>query len=209
MSSFVSPEMLTVTSLSILMTMSPGQDFALVVRNALCHSRRSALFTSLGISLAIWVHVAYCIAGIAILIERSPYLFTALKYAGAAYLLYLGIQSIYKSFQKQKTLNLDANNMTDISLRAALRAGFLSNLLNPKATLLFLGIFTQVISKDTPLSTQIIYGAIIAAIHLIWFGGISYGFSSRKITERFMHNTHKVDRVMGFILCGLAVRLVL
>jgi len=78
-----SNELYLLTTLAIIMAISPGADFALVCRNTISSSSVSGIYTSLGIATALWLHIAYCIAGLAILISNSPVIFTAIKYTGA------------------------------------------------------------------------------------------------------------------------------
>ncbi len=84
-------EAFSVATITILAVISPGADFAMVTRNSMVLSRRAGLLTAVGISLGVLVHVAYSMAGIGLLISRSILLFNALKLAGAAYLVYLGV----------------------------------------------------------------------------------------------------------------------
>ena len=84
-------EAVAVATITILAVISPGADFAMVTRNSMMRSRRAGMLTSVGISLGVLVHVAYSMAGIGLLISRSILLFSAIKFAGAAYLIYLGI----------------------------------------------------------------------------------------------------------------------
>ena len=83
-------ELITVGLVATFMAISPGADFLMVTRNSIFHGRLAGLYSSLGVSLAIWVHVAYSIAGLAIIIANSILLFSIIKYLGAAYLIYIG-----------------------------------------------------------------------------------------------------------------------
>jgi threonine/homoserine/homoserine lactone efflux protein len=81
------PEIISVCVIAVFMSISPGADFVMVTRNCLFHERKAGLYSALGISLAIWVHVAYSIAGVAVIISNSVVLFSMIKYVGAAYLI--------------------------------------------------------------------------------------------------------------------------
>lgn len=129
------PEFLTVVVIHLLAVMSPGPDFALVSRNSFVYSRRSGVFSALGIALGLGVHVAYSLVGIGLLIAQSIVLFSTIKFIGAAYLIYLGVRSL---LSKKKPAGAELlEEKSDITKFAALKQGFLTNILNPKVTLFF------------------------------------------------------------------------
>ena len=85
-----SQQLMNLTILSALSLISPGPDFAIIVRNSLIYSRKTALFTTVGIASGVLVHITYAIIGFAFLADKIQILFTALKYVGSTYLLYIG-----------------------------------------------------------------------------------------------------------------------
>ena len=87
-------EFFTITLIIILAAISPGPDFAMVVKNALSRNRMSGIFTALGVSFSMVIHSTYCILGLAIVISQSLLLFSIVKYIGAAYLIYIGTKSL-------------------------------------------------------------------------------------------------------------------
>src|SRR5580658_8331862 len=95
-------QFVTIGILMLFSVMLPGPDFALVTKNTFLHSRRSGLFTSLGIGAAILVHITYCALGLAFVIANSPILFSIIKYIGSAYLIYLGMTSILSKLPKHR-----------------------------------------------------------------------------------------------------------
>lgn len=136
--------------LMLFTAMLPGPDFALVTKNTLFYSRRSGLFTTLGLGCAVLVHITYCALGLAVIITNSLLLFNAIKYIGACYLVYLGI-TCFLSKQSSQLISAKKNTKTTkISNLTSFRQGFFCNLLNPKASLFFLALFTVIISPATP-----------------------------------------------------------
>ncbi len=87
---FLSMELWQVSVIAVLMAISPGADFAMVTRNSLFYSRRAGLFAALGVAAATWVHTAYTVAGLVVLMAGSVWVFTLVKWAGGLYLLYIG-----------------------------------------------------------------------------------------------------------------------
>jgi len=200
-----SNELYLLTTLAIIMAISPGADFALVCRNTISSSSVSGIYTSLGIATALWLHIAYCIAGLAILISNSPVIFTAIKYTGAIYLVYLGYQSFIlgASIQKNKT-----STGLMLSNRSAFVSGFTSNALNPKTTLFFLSIFTQVVSTSTPVSLQVVYGVIICFAHIIWFSSLSLLLGQQNFLSKTRRFEPQINKTLGIILVLFALRIV-
>src|SRR6266540_3804044 len=116
----------------LLSAMLPGPDFAIVTKNTLLHSRRAGIFTTVGITAAIAIHMTYCLLGLAIVIAHSLWLFNAIKLIGAAYLIYLGIKSLLSKPTSAPSIAARTQHKKDISIGTAFRQGFLCNLLNPK-----------------------------------------------------------------------------
>lgn len=198
-------EIWTVTLISIVMVISPGQDFAIITRNSIVYSRKAGVIASLGIFSAIWLHVAYSLAGVAVLIDKTPALYDVIKYAGAMYLLYLGVKGIIAS---GKSIKNKINTKLNISNLDAFKSGFLSNALNPKTTLFFLSIFTQVVDIETPSSIQLIFGVIIALSHLIWFTLVAYFFSTEYFMKKINSIRSTIDKILGIILIFMAISIV-
>ncbi len=187
------------------MVISPGQDFAIVTRNSLLYSRKAGVWSAIGIFSAIWIHVTYSLAGIAIIISSSPFLYNLIRYLGALYLFGLGVKGLLK---QNVNIIVNDNNKASISDAVAFKNGFLSNALNPKTTLFFLSLFTQVVDINTPFKIQLLYGFIIAFAHLLWFVLIAYFFSSKFFIDKFSHKRLMIERFMGLVLILFAIEIV-
>jgi threonine/homoserine/homoserine lactone efflux protein len=200
-----SNELYLLTTLAIIMAISPGADFALVCRNTMSSSSLSGIYTTLGIATALWLHIAYCIAGLAILINNSPVIFTVIKYTGATYLIYLGYQSFIlgASIQKNKT-----STKLMLSNRSAFVSGFTSNALNPKTTLFFLSIFTQLVSTSTPVALQVVYGVIICFAHMLWFTTLSLLLGQQNFLAKIQRFEAQINKALGIVLVLFALRVV-
>jgi threonine/homoserine/homoserine lactone efflux protein len=128
------PEFLTVALIHFLAVASPGPDFAVVLRQALCQSQTNARATALGVGLGILVHVGYSLLGIGLIIQQSVWLFNVLKVIGALYLTWIAIHCLRA---RAGGIHVEARPDAGQTGLAALRLGFLTNVLNPKATLFF------------------------------------------------------------------------
>ena len=146
-------EFLTVALIHLLAVASPGPDFAVVVRESVTHGRRAGMFTAFGVGTAIFVHVGYSLLGIGIIVSQSIVLFNALKWLAAAYLLYIGIKAL-RAKPADPAAVAQSLPVGERTARGAFTSGFVTNGLNPKATLFFLSLFTVVINPHTPLSIQ-------------------------------------------------------
>ena len=197
-------EIIAVSTIAIFMAVLPGADFVMVTRTSIYNGRLAGLYMSLGMCLSVCIHASYSIAGLAVVIANSAWLFLTIKYLGAAYLIYIAWQLL----TTRESLNSDQNAlMTEMSPFIALRLGFTCNILNPKTSIFFLSIFTQVVSVDTPLIMQISYGLIIMLAHFIWYSGIALLLSHPKILPRFNRQKQKIDKVAGFVLMLIAIKL--
>ena len=197
-------EIIAVSTIAIFMAVLPGADFVMVTRTSIYNGRFAGLYMSLGMCLSVCIHASYSIAGLAVVIANSPWLFSAIKYLGAAYLIYIAWQLL----TTRESLNKDqSSSTTQMSAFVALRLGFTCNILNPKTSIFFLSIFTQVVSIDTPIIMQISYGLIIVLAHFIWYSGVALLLSHPSILPRFNRQKQKVDKVAGFVLMLIAIKL--
>lgn len=201
------PELLTVLVVHLLAVMSPGPDFVLVSQNSLMHSRKTGILTSIGLALGILIHVAYSLIGIGLIISKSVLLFSILKFLCAGYLFYIG----YKSLKAKKTQvgeNLVKSDC-ELGTLAAIKMGFLTNVLNPKVTLFFFALFTQVINPQTPKAIQLVYGLEMSVMTFIWFALVAIVLSHKIIKDRFVSIQHYLEKAFGIILIALGIKVAL
>jgi len=200
----------------LLAVASPGPDFAIVVKQSLTRGRRTALWTSGGIGLAILLHVTYSLLGIGLLVRSSEVWFNVLKFAGAAYIAWIGVQALRSrplpvltpadsppaAFARPQAVERGDS-------RNAFATGFLTNALNPKATVFFISLFVIVVSPETPKLAQAAYGLWMAAVTAAWFSLVSVLFTQPGVRQRFIRHGHWIDRALGLVFLGLAVSLAL
>ena len=197
----------TVAFLNLLAVISPGPDFVIIVRNSLCYSRRAGIFTSLGISAALCIHLFYCAAGIGYIISTSVVLFTILKLLGAGYLILLGVSSC---IAKGSRIDLtEEQTGTDLSRLQAFRIGFLTNVLNPKATLFLLSLFTLVIGNSTPVYIILTISVIIILTAFTWFTIVSIFLAQQNIQTVFLKYEQIINRTLGGFLIFLGAKILL
>lgn len=112
-------EFIAVILITILAVVSPGADFAIVTKNSYLYGRKIGVFTSLGISLGVLVHVTYTLVAVAFVMTYTPQILNIVKYIGALYLIYIG----YKTFTQKPVLETTA--LTAIGTFQAIKYGFL------------------------------------------------------------------------------------
>lgn len=198
---------LTVAFIHILAAASPEPDFIMVVRNSLVYSRRSGVYAAIGLGLGILVHVAYSLAGIALIISQSVLLFTIIKYIGAAYLIYVGVQSLRAKRKSGDVAAGAERERVDLTQWQAIRTGFITNVTNPKVTLFFLSLFTLVIGPTTPLAVKLVMGAEMAIATFLWFAFVAMLVSHRVVRQRITRIQHYIERFMGGVLILFGVKL--
>lgn len=196
----------TITLIAILGALSPGPDFVVVAKNAMSHNRRSGIMSALGVTAGILFHVSYCILGLAIIISKSLLLFSAIRYVGACYLIYLGVKGL---FAKKSGSNNIKQSLSALSYFAAFKQGFLVNVLNPKCILFILSIFTVVIQPGTALHVQALYGIDITLITGAWFICLSLILTHHKIEKRLHKIQHVMTKVMGAVLLAFGIDILL
>ncbi|MEE1867649.1 MULTISPECIES: LysE family translocator [Pseudomonas] len=199
-------EFLTVALIHLLAVASPGPDFAVVVRESVTHGRRAGTWTAFGVGMAIFLHVGYSLLGIGLIVSQSIVLFNALKWLAAAYLLYIGFKALRAGPAAPGSETVQASTV-ERTPRAAFVAGFMTNGLNPKATLFFLSLFTVVINPHTPLAIQAGYGVYLAAATGLWFCLVAMLFSQQRVRAGFARMGHWFDRTMGAVLIALGVKI--
>ncbi|TFZ51727.1 LysE family translocator [Serratia proteamaculans] len=197
-------ELLAVVTITLLAVISPGPDFAMVSRNSLLLSRRAGVLTAVGIGAGVLIHVSYTLIGVGVLIQQSLWLFTLLKSIGAAYLIYLGVSMLRNAGASEASSSCTPAAVSDI---AALKTGFLTNVLNPKTTIFIVSLFMQVVNPQTPLSVQIGYGMFISLAHILWFTAVALLFSAPGINARLMRLRKAIDSAFGGLLIAFGALL--
>jgi threonine/homoserine/homoserine lactone efflux protein len=189
---------------SAVVIVTPGQDTALTIRNTLGGGRRSGLFTALGVAIgqATWTLAAA--AGIAALLSASEPLFLAVKLAGAAYLVFLGVQTLVGALRGRgrHASELGGRRAT---ARGSFRQGVISNLGNPKMAVFFTSLLPQF--GGTSFAALLGLGLVFCTMTFVWLS--AYGFAVAKAGDvlRRPRIRRALDAVTGTVLVAFGVRL--
>ncbi|MDQ0997400.1 RhtB (resistance to homoserine/threonine) family protein [Phyllobacterium ifriqiyense] len=200
-------EFLGLMAVFSIMIVSPGADFAIVVRQSIVHGRRSAIMTSLGIGSSLLFHISYTVLGLGLLVSKSLLLFGLLKWAGAAYLVYLGIKALRAPAMEAPADVVENVPQKKISDGRSFLMGFVTNALNPKAVLFFLSLFSALVSHETPVLIQASYGVFMALALIAWFVAVSTFFTIQSVRDRFVSWGKWFNRVTGMVFIGLGIKL--
>ena len=187
-----------------VLTITPGPDMLLVLRNGIRGGSEAAWATGLGCCAGIAVHAGLAVLGLSAILAASSEAFTAVKLAGAAYLVLLGVQALLGSRRE----------LTDTDVRersgSAFRQGLLSNLLNPKVALLFLTLLPQFVAEGEPrVATTALLAAIFLAGAVLWWRAFSLAI---RPLGRFLSRPRVVawfERGTGVLLVAIGVRVAL
>ena len=201
--------------LADLLVMLPGPDFALITRISLAEGRGSGQAAACGVALGIMVHTSAAMLGISAIIAQSVTLFTLLRYAGAAYLFWMGLHALRAGREvtaavvRHSGQDGEAQPVSGLR-RRALRQGFLTNVLNPKAVVFFLTMLPQFLDPHAALWPQFLeLGGIMALFCLGWYLLLAAllhhirAIFARPAFQAWLH------RLTGLIFIGFSFRLAL
>ncbi len=168
-------------------------------------SKRIAIFAALGIASGILIHSCLALFGISYLISKSHLAYVILQYLGSGYLLYLGYGSLRSGLSPKKIIDEGVQLVKGLTERKAFISGFITNVLNPKAVLFFLAIFTQVLANDTPVYIKAIFGIEMTIATFCWFTLVAIVFSAEKMRKRILGYQKQIDIFFGIALCCMAI----
>ena len=200
-------QFLTVVIIHFFAVISPGPDFAVVVKQSIKFGKKSGIITSLGISIGILFHVFYCIIGIGLLISNNIFLFNLIKIIGAIYLSYLGITAIFKKKINIFTSSNKSSNLFVNYLNKPFLIGLFTNIFNPKATLFFVSLFSIVIDSHSSIYLQIFYGLWMSIITGFWFVIVSLLITSNYFKKIITEYSTIIDRLLGLVLIYISIKI--
>ena len=199
-------ELIAFAGVSLLLSVTPGPDMAVVTRNALAHGRRGVVLTTTGIALALSFWITATAFGVSALLRSSADLFFGLKLVGAAYLAYLGLRTLIES--RHRPADLLSTAPPPAPAHAIFRQGFLSALTNPKLGVFFVTFLPQfVVPGQAVLPRLLELGLVFALIGWTWM--IAYGLMVTRIRAFITAPRVRqwMERVTGVVLLGFGARL--
>ena len=189
---------------SLICTAAPGPDNLAIISLGLTHGRHAGIGFGIGCALGCLTHTIWATLGVAALVATSDLAFGILKFAGAGYLVFLGMKALRSRGARMSDAPPEASS------RFLLR-GFIANAINPKVALFFLAFLPQFVDRQRPLNLQmLLLGLSFAALTLVVFVPLGY-FSGRVggWLRRRPDVSRWMDRLTGVLFIGLAIRLAL
>ena len=194
-------EWTSLASVVLLGAMSPGPSLAVVVSNTLRHGAGAGVAVGLAHGAGVALYAVAVVSGLAVLITTSPTLFTGIQWLGAAFLAYLGFQSL-------RSKGGSLSEAEDTGLQSPAVQGFSVAFLNPKLAIFFLALFSQFLDVDATLMTKVIMVLTMGVIDASWYCGVSLLLAQPAILPRLQQAEPVINRLFGIILIGLAIRIV-
>jgi len=202
-------ELAAFLGVSALVIVTPGQDTALTIRNTLVGGRRGGVFTAAGVSTGQAVWTVATSAGLAALLVASEPAFIALKVVGAAYLVFLGAQTLLGAVRDKPTVaRVGRRAGAKMRARLAFRQGVVSNLGNPKMAVFFTSLLPQFTpSGGTSFLALLLLGLLFCSLTLVWLTGYAVAVAKAGHVLLRPRIRRLLDAVSGATLVALGARL--
>jgi threonine/homoserine/homoserine lactone efflux protein len=170
---------LFILSIAIL-TMTPGLDTAIIIKNTARGGLKDGVTTSLGICSGLFVHASLSAFGVSAILLQSAELFSTIKIIGAIYLIWMGLSGIFSAL-KVKSVSVASSIANKVGTVQSLREGFLSNVLNPKTAVFYFAFLPQFINSQDSIFAQSLFLALIHfVIAMLWQSMIAFSLNSAK-----------------------------
>ena len=200
--------LLTFAAVSALLVMSPGPNGALILKTVPSAGRRAGFANVLGFVTGFYIHGVMSILGISAILVNSAFAFGLIKYLGAAYLCWIGVQALIDAFKGAKAPVLQATEKRQISLRRAYLEGLLTNALNPKVSMFYLAAFPQFITVgQTEVWQSMSLVVVHSGIAACWFGAMVLAFDRLAHVTRSGAAKRWLKGVTGVVFVGFAAKL--
>jgi threonine/homoserine/homoserine lactone efflux protein len=206
----VPAELPAFVALAVFVIVTPGPDTALTVRNTISGGRRAGVATAAGVSSGLAVWTLATAAGLSALLVASEPAFMALKYAGAAYLVFLGLQTLIGAFAARTHDATPLFTRSPLTRAGALRQGLINDLANPKIAVFFSSLLPQFAPAHGPaFPTLLALGLLFCAMTFAWL--CLYATAIDRLSALLSRTAVRraIDAVMGTVLMALGGRLAL
>lgn len=196
--------LLSVWTLAVL---SPGPDVLAIVSTSARVSRRDGMLVGLGCASGTLVWAAASLAGLSVLLARSPFLYQLTRLAGAAFLAYLGVRLLISCFRRHA--GRAPGPARDVTGWRAFRLGLLTNLANPKALVFFGALFSIALPPDAPIGLRVAALGLIPTVAVFWFTVVAWFAGWPGIRGRVGRIGRVFEGVAGSLFIAFGVRLTL
>jgi threonine/homoserine/homoserine lactone efflux protein len=189
-------KLLLVVGVTMLAMLTPGPDMILVMRNTVTEDRRRGGLTALGVLTGNLFHIGYCVLGIAVLLSQSRVAYNVLRVVSAIYLVYLGVQSL----RKHDTASAEPDAPAGRRPANAYWQGFVNNVLNPKGSLFYLGVFSQLITPDISFAQTALLIIVMVSVSAVFWIVFIQTLQLPMIRAGLDKSKIAINRVFGVVL---------
>ncbi|MBW1670551.1 MAG: LysE family translocator [Deltaproteobacteria bacterium] len=207
---FVNSQLITFVAVTLVLTVTPGVDTFIIMRNVLRGGPKDGFYTAIGICSGLFVHASLSAFGISVILVRSAVFFNFVKMAGAIYLVWLGLSSIYGAMRHKNSFEYTQSAVPKEKLypTKSLREGLLSNVLNPKPAVFYLAFFPQFINHGDPVFVKTMFLASIQfVIGISWLIMLSFFVSQVKNYIEKPSIKKALDTLSGSILIAFGIKI--
>ncbi|USD39277.1 LysE family translocator [Ferrimonas sp. SCSIO 43195] len=194
---------LPLATVCVLGALSPGPSLALVINNTVQRGTATGLRTALGHGIGVALYALITAMGLGLLISQTPWLFDGIKYAGAAFLVYMAIKILLAK------PNVEGQSRSRKTRFVGFGGGFMVAFLNPKLAIFFLALFSQFVRADLTLGDQLLMMATAGGIDALWYAAVALGIGRTGLLGWLQRHGIWVDRVSAVIFLLLATAVVL
>jgi threonine/homoserine/homoserine lactone efflux protein len=196
------------TILAGLLVVSPGPNGILIAKTVPTSGASAGFANIAGFLPAFFVHGAFSVFGISIILLQSPWAFWVVKMLGAAYLCWIGLKALYQAFSKGMAIETVSPAKRSRNLKLAFAEGFLTNFLNPKVSMFYLAAFPQFIPPDQgAVFFAFLLVTIHALINLVWFSALVLLLNRMMAFRKSDFAQRLIKGVTGFVFIGFGIRL--
>jgi len=193
---------LSLLLICILGAMSPGPSLAVVLRQTVSNGRGHGIAAGCAHALGVGLWAAMTVWGLALLVSEYALVYQLITWAGAAYLVWLGIGAL----RHASTPQIQAQGGGQESLLSAARSGLLISLLNPKLAVFFTALFSQFVSAGQVWQDQVLMVLTATVVDGAWYSLVALLFSQPRLLNWLRQHLKRVEQLTGVVLIGLAVR---
>ncbi|RCW80863.1 LysE family translocator [Phyllobacterium bourgognense] len=186
--------------------MSPGPSFVLVSRVAIASSRTHGLASALGMGLGGAIFAALAVLGLTALLMQFEWLYLILKLLGGAYLIYIGIR-IWRGASEPLTTSGAGETAKAISVSRAFFLGLITQLSNPKTSIVYASIFAALMPPSPPLWLLLALPPTLFCVEAGWYAVVAFAFSGSRARSAYIRLKQWIDRGAGMVMGALGIKL--
>jgi threonine efflux protein len=198
------PSLLMLAAVWIVVVITPGPNFLTAVSAATTRSRRDGVLSAFGIAIGDGIWASSSLLGLAVLLARYGWLADVVRFAGAGFLLLLGIRALLRSRRRDEPGH--ASIAAPGRARSALLTGLLVDLGNPKTAVFFTSLFAALLPAGAPLWVAVAAVGVIAVIPAVWYSSLACLFSTGRVVAGYQRMRRWVDAVTGGVFVALGIR---